>query len=133
MIYADGEPVGWTEFPIGDPPMGVAQGPFYPEPGYAKIRPLVLERRNFDGTFGPHDDEQMQRWFAEFYKFAFTIMAEDGGSLHHEGILFVDFADLLPVDEDPYPYEVTVVGIPAEEYQQYFQAQWDAYHALFGS
>jgi hypothetical protein len=132
-IYADEVPVGWSEFPKGDPPTGGLTGPFYPEEGYAKIRPLVLDRRNYDGSLGPLDDEMMERWYAQFYKHVFTIVAEDGGSLHPTGIHFVDFADVLPVDEDPYPYEVSLIGVPYEEYQQYFQALWDAYNTQSGS
>ena len=105
----------------------------HPEEGYARIRPLVLDRRNYDGTLGPQDDEKMERWYAEFYRFTFTIVAEDGGSLHPTGITFVDFADVLPIDEDPYPYEVSLIGVPPEEYQQYFQSLWDTYNAQAGS
>jgi hypothetical protein len=128
-IYADGVLVGWSELPMGDAPMGVCFGPFHPESGYSTIRPLVLERQNYDGSLGPDDEGQMKVWFSKFAKIIFTVLAEDGGSLHPMGIHFVDFADALPAE--PSPYEVYLEGLPRKEYDTYFESHNEKYRKLF--
>src|SRR5438552_13686436 len=43
-VYSGEELIGWSELPVADPPMGVAQGELFPTPAYERVRPIV--RRN---------------------------------------------------------------------------------------
>ena len=133
-IYADGELIGWSEFEMGDPPMGGVAGNFYPMPAYEKaIQPLVWERRDRYLSRAPQaeNEEYAKDWFARYYTHTFTIEAEDGHILQQQGIHFEDFGDLMPIDGDPYPYEVHLIGVPADQHHKYFEGHWDAYRALY--
>lgn len=133
MIYADGQLVGWSDFPKGDPPMGCVTGSFHPEEGYEKIRPLMVERWKYDVNVGPVIDEPLQRWLDRFHAITFTIIAEDGGALHPVGIDLVDFSDVIQADEEPGPYEISLLGLHWEEYDRYFKHRRDEYDKRFGS
>ena len=119
-IYADGELIGTAEFTAADPTMGIVFGPFYPEAGYQKIRPLVLERGDYELRVGPEVDAFFKDWFERFGRFAFTITAEDGGSIDPNGLQFMDFGD-MPGAVESSAYEVSLQVRSREDFERYFR------------
>ena len=120
-IFADNTLIGWSDLPSGDPPMGVASGRFYPNEAYEKIRPLIRERELYDGLFdGVKDEQLLNEAWARINAIHFSVFSEEGQELHPEaGILLSDFSEELGEDG----YEVSVMGLPYEEYARYFQEQ----------
>jgi hypothetical protein len=122
-IFADEILVGWSEFSSGDPPMGVASGPFHPNEAYEQIRPLILECQRYSGINGVKNEQLFLAALEKLNIIRFRVQAEDGYDLHPMDIEFIDFSDML--DQDP--YEVSLLGLPHDEYTRYFLNLYQQY------
>jgi hypothetical protein len=133
FVYANDVCIGWSQLPTGDPPMGVAQGPFFSNNAYEQIRSLVIEHQGHDGTMGEINHELVLAVDKKLASFHFRIIADDGHELHPQAVSFSDFSENVEVIDvnNENPYEVIVLGLPNTEYMHYFSHLYTQYEAKF--
>jgi hypothetical protein len=98
-ILLDGELIGRGILNASDPPMGVAGGPFQPEPRYQP----KLHAGEIDGV---HNVRGLD--------LPFRVQAGDGGMVACQGVFIQDYSDSLG------ERSVAVLGIPYPEYEERF-------------
>jgi len=103
-ILSGGSCIGWSELEFGDPPMGVAQGRFYPTDLYQSAIHAGPDR---DLRARPEGSD-------EFFQPSAGVFIED-----------------LSAELGPDGIEVSVLGLDAEVYQQFFPQHVKAYENHF--
>ena len=127
-VYANGILIGSAELVGADPPMGCAEGPFYPNDSYKEIQPIIREHHLYDGTLGEVNQEKMREVEAKISALRLSVITEDGEILDPQsGFHIADYSEEL--DEDP--YELDVLGLPFEIYDRLFPLAWQEYDDRF--
>jgi hypothetical protein len=123
-VYASTGLIGWSELPYGDPPMGVVYGPFHPTINYGPLGILIREQHKYDMLGKNYDPLQLQRIQERIKQFDIRAVAEDHYQLQPTaGVHFTDYSQELGDDG----YEITLLGLPEEEYRQYFPVLYRQY------
>jgi hypothetical protein len=104
--------VGWSDLERGDPPMGCADGRFFPSPHYISIQAAVVSSSGSDQS-----DLRLS-----------VRLAETGEVLDLVGgVSLLDFSSELGADE----MEVSAQGLGYPRYGELFPHHVTAYEAMF--
>lgn len=113
-VYSGPLLIGWSELELGDAPMGVAFGQFFPGPGYASVQPIVVVAKG-----GPLPEE-------------LQLSIRDGGGVTLEasgGVHLVDHS----FEVGPEGLEVSLLGVSYPEYETIFPEHVAAYERQFNN
>jgi len=103
--------VGYSELERGDPPMGVAEGRFFPSPAYGTIQTAVVAAREGSQAH-----------------LTLVVRTADGRELPAQGgIRIIDYSAELGIEE----IEIEVLGIGYPLYEELFPEHVVAYRSRF--
>jgi hypothetical protein len=109
-IYLDGKLIGRGNLDAGDPPMGVAMGPFEPGPGYERD----VHAGEIEGTYNPIGAD-----------LPYVVQSIDHGTVDCQSVFIYDYRDGLG------ERHVAVIGIAYPDYETYF-AEYLSFKAYRG-
>jgi hypothetical protein len=124
-LYAGEQMVGTSELPGADPPMGFVCGPFYPNPNYARIQPLIREAHLYDGSLGASNEEALERVRQKIGSLDLKIKTSTGDELHPAGGLHLtDFSVELNYEA----IQLEVFGLSGDTILAYWRDAYDQYY-----
>ncbi|MGC5702937.1 hypothetical protein J4P02_22280 [Pseudomonas sp. NFXW11] len=109
-VFSNGQPIGWSDLELGDPPMGVAFGVFVPGPGYFSIQEQVRASTQHD-----------QRHFN------FRVRMVGGEEIRASGASIADYSADCGADA----MELVVLGIEYPAYGEIFPEHVERYKRQF--
>ena len=98
-IHHDGKLIGRGNLAPGDPPMGVANGPFDPCPGYERD----VHAGEIEGVHNPVGAD-----------LSYVVKSTEHGTVGCQGVFIQDYMDGLG------ERHVSIIGIGYPEYETYF-------------
>ncbi|SDN38060.1 hypothetical protein [Pseudomonas azotoformans] len=110
--FSNGQPIGWSDLELGDPPMGVAFGVFVPAPGYSIIQEQVR-------AFAQRDQRH----------FNFTVRIVGAEAIRAAGVCIADYSSDCGEDA----IELSVLGIEYPPYGDVFPEHVAAYNQQWGA
>jgi len=122
-LYAGEQMVGTSELPGADPPMGFVCGPFYPNPNYARIQPLIREAHLYDGSLGASSEEALKRVQHKIDALNLKIKTSTCETLQPVGgVHLTDFSE--EIEE----IQLGVFGLPEDTITTYWKDEYDLYY-----
>jgi hypothetical protein len=128
-FYNGQQLIGRSRLPFGDPPMGVAYGPFEPTDAYQHIQYLFTWRQSTQEAATLEGQRCRQAIEAQTHALQLRVIADDGKELHPVGGIAIEDVTEEVNGEEGW-IEIALLGLDSMVYEHYFPGRYAAYVAV---